>query len=132
MTSVACDTSVLVAALLPWHDDHTACRPLLKEVTHLPAHVLVETYSVLTRLPAPHRLTGDVAAAAVAALPFAVLELPESQVRELPGRLAAAQVTGGATCDGLIAATVVRHGCRLHTRDARARRTYQRLGVDLA
>lgn len=131
MTGRACDTSMLVAALLPWHEAHDASRATLARVTHLPAHVLLETYSVLTRLPAPHRQAPAAAAEALARLQVQVVGLPAEAMIRLPTQLAGADVSGGATYDGLIAATVVHHGLSLHSRDARARRTYTRLGVDL-
>lgn len=59
---IAIDSSVIVAALLSWHESHgPAARALehalgTKEGVVIPAHALVESYSVLTRLPAPHRL----------------------------------------------------------------------------
>lgn len=61
MTITAVDTSVLVAALLAWHEAHRKAFSALREAfaggrVVLPAPALVETYAVLTRLPAPHRL----------------------------------------------------------------------------
>ncbi|MGH2821880.1 MAG: PIN domain-containing protein [Thermoleophilaceae bacterium] len=44
--------SAVVAALAAWHDDHEASARALEDVVAIPAHVMVETYSVLTRLPA--------------------------------------------------------------------------------
>lgn len=61
------DTSVVVAALSSWHEHHRACLAALEEKGRrqwrmfLGAPVLVETYAVLTRLPAPHRLAPAVA-----------------------------------------------------------------------
>lgn len=132
MTRRACDTGVLVAALLPWHDADEAARAALATVTHLPAHVVIETYSVLTRLPAPHRVAPADAAQALSQLSLAVIGLPEDAVLRLPQRLAGAGVAGGPTYDGLIAATIVHHRLPLESCDERARRTYTRLGVDLA
>lgn len=131
MTSLACDTSVLVAALLPWHDAHDESRATLAHVTHLPAQVLLETYSVLTRLPAPHRQAPAVVAEALAELHVEVVGLPDDAIAGLPRRLCVAGIAGGASYDGLIATTVVHHEIPLHSHDARARRTYTRLGVDL-
>lgn len=59
----AVDTSVVVAALVSWHESHHAARAALEQAMEgtpgiiVPVDVLVETYSVLTRLPAPHRLS---------------------------------------------------------------------------
>ena len=58
---IAVDTSVAVAAALPWHEAHDAARsalPLTK--TPLNAQVAIETYSVLTRL-LPQRVSAVVA-----------------------------------------------------------------------
>jgi predicted nucleic acid-binding protein len=46
-----------------------------------------------------------------------------------PERLAAAHVSGGATCDGLIALTALEHDLELLSRDRRAARTYSALGI---
>jgi predicted nucleic acid-binding protein len=57
-----CDTSALVAAVSSWHEHHDrTCveierRKRGKEELVISAHSLAETYAVLTRLPAPHRL----------------------------------------------------------------------------
>ena len=59
----AVDTSVVIAALVSWHESHNAARASLEQAMEgtpgviVPVDVLVETYSVLTRLPAPHRLS---------------------------------------------------------------------------
>jgi predicted nucleic acid-binding protein len=60
--SVAVDSSVLVAAVLAGHEHHMASHLELERLAGsdpgpwLPVHALVEAYSVLTRLPLPHRL----------------------------------------------------------------------------
>lgn len=128
MTAV--DTSVVVPALLGWHEHHDMCRRAAAGAT-IPAHALIETYSVLTRLPAPHRIESRAAAdllrrwfpmerilAASVALQHAVLS-------ELDG----AGVSGGATYDALIALTARQHDEDLLTRDVRASRTYRRVGA---
>lgn len=56
------DTSVIVAALQSWHEHHESAWEQLTEVlasgsAALPARVLVEAFSVMTRMPAPHRLS---------------------------------------------------------------------------
>jgi len=63
----ALDTTVVVASLCSWHPRHDeACRSievLLSEEPPLilPATVLVEAFSVLTRLPPPHRVSPAIA-----------------------------------------------------------------------
>ena len=62
MTRYLCDTSTLVAAVSSWHEHHDrSCaeierRDCSNEQLVIAAHSLAETYAVLTRLPAPHRL----------------------------------------------------------------------------
>lgn len=60
MSAVALDTSVIVAALLAWHEAHTCCAAAVARALDgdpvLPQSALIESYAVLTRLPAPHRL----------------------------------------------------------------------------
>jgi len=57
---IALDTSVVIAGLLSWHEHHSealsAIQRSLTETVVLPAPTLVESYAVMTRLPAPHRL----------------------------------------------------------------------------
>ena len=56
------DTSCLVAAVCSWHEHHPATveelvrRAKRREETVMAAPALIETYSVLTRLPPPYRL----------------------------------------------------------------------------
>ena len=59
--ATAVDSSVIVAALLGWHRDHGVARRLLDAALEsgkllVPSRVLTESYSVLTRIPPPHRL----------------------------------------------------------------------------
>ena len=54
----AADTSLVVAAFASWHERHDAARHALDQGLRLIAHCAVETYSVLTRLPPPHRAPG--------------------------------------------------------------------------
>lgn len=129
-SATTCDTSVLVAALVTWHPRHTRARRAVAErVTALPAHVLIETYSVLTRLPAPHRLSAAVAGEAVTGIDLDLLTLPAPQQVQTIGTLARREVRGGAAYDGLVAATARHHDATLLTSDRRAARTYQTLGV---
>ncbi len=126
----AVDTSITVAALLVWHDDHEAADEAASGAK-VPAHVLVETFSVLTRLPTPHRI-GRAEAGRLLCDRF-----PEKQVlhaspelqRSLVTRLVEAGVEGGAAYDGLVALTAVEWGEVLVSRDQRAAGTYERLEV---
>lgn len=130
MTATALDTSVCVPALLAWHDDHEASREAAVGAV-IPAHALVEAYSVLTRLPAPGRVEGAAARAVLdARFPAASVLVPPAVLqRSLVGRLADAGIAGGASYDGLVGLTAVHHGATLLTRDRRAVRTYDALDV---
>lgn len=129
MNARTCDTSVLVPALVSWHPAHQTCRQALVDVGTVPAHVLIEGYSTLTRLPAPHRVAPRDAAALIAGLPFEPVAMDPSHTAKMIARLGAGGVRGGATYDALIAATALQHDLDLITRDARARSTYESVGV---
>ena len=127
----ACDTSVAVASLDPTHQAHGVCRRALVE--HRPAlagHAAFETYSVLTRLPLPLRLTpAQAAAVLVAAFPDHCW-LDAAATRELHGRLAEAGIVGGSVYDALVGQAALAYDRVLLTRDVRAERTYRALRVD--
>lgn len=62
MPKTAVDASVVVAALLAWHEAHEPAFAALSAAVEegdlvLPLSALIECYSVLTRLPAAHRLS---------------------------------------------------------------------------
>ncbi len=126
---VTCDTSVLVPGLLAWHPAHDAVRSELAAVDGLPAHVVVEAYSVLTRLPAPHRIRPADAAAVLAALTWPIYTLTGPRLRQLVSQLAEHDIRGGAAYDALVGATARQHGALLLTRDRRARVSYDAVGV---
>jgi len=124
----ALDTSICIPALLTWHEHHQASRAAAQGA-RIPAHALLETYSVLTRLPAPHRLSGDRAAALLDARFAAsdVLASPTSVQRSIVSTLASKEVEGGSAYDAYIAMTAAAHDEVLLTRDHRAARTYEAL-----
>jgi len=70
MTSAASarcvDAGVMVAAFAPWHERHSDAMTLMVDQPRVVAHFLVETYSVLTRLPAPFRAPAAVVAESLA------------------------------------------------------------------
>jgi predicted nucleic acid-binding protein len=126
----ACDTSVAVAALDPSHEAHAACRLALVE--HRPAlagHAAFETYSVLTRLPIPLRLTGAQASAVLSSA-FPDHCWPDGRgARDLFDRLADRGIVGGSVYDALVGQAASDDSRVLLTRDRRAERTYRALGV---
>jgi predicted nucleic acid-binding protein len=124
------DTSIAVAALLSDHVAHEAASEALAGCTTTIAHVATETYSVLTRLPPPHRAKATTAAEALAKrLPSKHVTLNASDYTGAPKLLAATDISGGATYDGLIALTAIAHDLELVSRDRRAARTYRALGA---
>lgn len=128
---IAVDTSVVVAAFASWHEGHASAIAALDRKPRVPAHVLVEAYSVLTRLPAPHRAPASLAAAFLAQrFREAPLVLAASAHVRLVQEVAAAGLTGGSVYDALIAVTVRNAKATLLTRDRRAATTYERLGLD--
>jgi predicted nucleic acid-binding protein len=126
----ALDTSVSIPALLSWHEHHDRCASMAQGA-RIPAHALVETYSVLTRLPTPHRLDGPTAARLLGARfqEDDVLVPRPLLVRTLPATLAGAAIEGGASYDALVGLTARMHGSTLLTRDERAARTYDALDI---
>lgn len=120
----------MIAALSAWHEQHEASAQALARVTALPAHVAIEAYSVLTRLPAGLAVPAA-AAASVLTRRFCdpPLRLDDAHRSSVLERLAAAGVFGGAAYDGLVALEADAHGRGLLTLDQRAQATYQRLGV---
>jgi predicted nucleic acid-binding protein len=108
----ALDTSCMVAAVCPWHERHDATAAEIErrlrrgDTLAIAAHALAETYAVLTRLPAPHRLAPDDAWTLVEAnfvdhADVVALDGPSAValLRSLPG----AGIAGGRTYDALIA-----------------------------
>ena len=126
----ALDTSVCIPALVSWHQRHEVSRQAARGA-RIPAHALTESYAVLTRLPSPHRLDGDVAVKLLAGWFGAkdILPSPASLQRGLVASLASLGIEGGATYDALVGLTAHHHGELLLTRDRRACQTYEALGV---
>ena len=128
---IAVDTSVVVAAFASWHEGHESALEVMAERPRIPAQVLTESYSVLTRLPPPHRVA-----------PQLVVEFLEDRLAELPLQVAPETlaalvisapdlgITGGAIYDAIVAITAMEHKARLITRDVRGGRVYREIGVD--
>ena len=112
------DTSCLIATFCSWHVHHRAVSAEIRrrlsagQTMKIASHTLAESYAVLTRLPAPHRLAPKVA--------FQLLEAnlqrhdtisigPGDGWSLLEG-LARDGIGGGRTYDAIIAATAVRGG----------------------
>ena len=128
--TVAVDISVAIPLLVRSHHDHAAVVRWWngQEVT-LSGHALAETYSVLTRLPGDARLAPADAARLLTARFSSPLVLRSSRARRLPDTLSRLGIAGGAVYDALVALAAKEHGVALATRDARARGTYEAVGV---
>jgi predicted nucleic acid-binding protein len=128
---IVADTSVAVAAALPWHEAHPVARSALTgEKTRVIAQVATETYSVLTRLPPPQRVPAAVARdylVEMFELPPIVLAAEEYE--GLLDLAVAAQIAGGAVYDAIVAASARALDATLLTLDRRAAPTYQRVGA---
>lgn len=127
---IAVDTSVVVAAFASWHEGHHSAASVLAREPRVPAHVLVETYSVLTRLPPPHRAPPFVVTAFLAQrFRQPPLTLPAREWLRLLGAASEAGIAGGAMYDALIGATAHHAGAMLLTRDRRATTVYEKFGI---
>lgn len=126
----AADTSVVVAAFATWHEHHDVARRALDAGLDLIEHCALETYSVLTRLPPPHRTSGSVVLEFIdARFPRPFLRLKEAAFRNFLLGLADRAINGGGTYDALVAATAAAHDVELMTLDRRAQPVYERYGV---
>ena len=126
----AVDTSVLVAAFASWHQDHLLAVDELARKPLLIAHSMVETFSVLTRLPEPQRAEPTMVAEFFERnFPRDPLTLGAPEARSVPVTLAGLGIVGGAAHDGLIALTARAGEATLVSLDQRAASTYRRCGV---
>lgn len=124
------DTSVVVPALTDWHEHHKQARSAIEGVERLPAHVLVESYSVLTRLPRGLALSPvDAKELLRGVFPDAPLALDPAGYRALLERVAPSGLRGGAVYDAVVGWTAAQAGVELLTRDVRASETYRTVGV---
>ncbi len=124
------DSGVVIAAFASWHESHPAARREVAAGAQVVGHTLLETLSVLTRLPAPHRATVEVVAEYLRrTFSDDVALLDAHQLHQLATqRLPALGISGGAIYDAAIAETVRLAGGTLVTLDRRALSTYQRIG----
>jgi predicted nucleic acid-binding protein len=121
---------VVVAAFASWHEHHDLARTTLDEGARLIEHCALETYSVLTRLPPPHRSPGELVRDFLR-LRFseAYLRLDARAYRQFVLGLPEQGITGGAAYDAIVAATAVAHSAQLMSCDRRAAPTYERFGA---
>lgn len=126
------DTSASVPFLLRGHAAHAAVHAVVAgRRLGLAGHALFETYSVITRLPDPERVSAAVAEQLVRRNFPHTAHLSARGSGSILGKMAAAGVSGGASFDALVGAAAVEHDCVLVTRDQRAVPTYRDLGVKI-
>jgi predicted nucleic acid-binding protein len=124
------DTSIVVAAFASWHEYHAAADRVVDGKARLVAHCAIEAFSVLTRLPPPHRVAGPLVRDFLAArFPDPYLGLDAAEYRGLIPRLVEMGISGGATYDALIAATARAADDILLSCDRRAAQTYERIEI---
>ncbi len=124
------DTSVAVAFTVADHEHHERTFSALSDRRlGLAGHAAFETFSVLTRLPAPVRRTpGTVARLLEASFPHSRF-LDADTAASLLAQLGTLAIGGGAVYDALVGACANEHGLTLATRDRRAFETYRSLDV---
>jgi predicted nucleic acid-binding protein len=126
----AADTSLVVAAFASWHEHHEPARRVLDGGVRLIEHCALETYSVLTRLPPPHRSPGAVVRDFIRTrFPQPFLRLGAPAYKAFVLGLPEHDVTGGAAYDALVAATAAGCKAELVTCDRRAAAVYESYGV---
>ncbi|HEX9276223.1 MAG TPA: type II toxin-antitoxin system VapC family toxin [Casimicrobiaceae bacterium] len=126
----AADTSVVIAAFASWHESHEGARRALDSGMRMIEHCALETYSVLTRLPAPHRSSGTVVQQfLMTRFPQPFLRLSTRAYKDFIQGLPDHGVTGGTAYDALVAATAAACGAELVSCDRRALPVYERYGV---
>jgi predicted nucleic acid-binding protein len=114
---IAVDSSVIIAGVLSWHDFHERAIVALEEAVAgrrllMPLPVLIESYSVLTRLPAPHRLRPEVAFELLHAS-FAsarVISLSPATAWTFLQHSVDTATVGGRVYDAVIASTAIEAG----------------------
>ena len=126
------DTSAALAFVQPSHRAHaTTYAALVGRPKGLAGHAVFETYSVLTRLAPPDRLTPQAAQRLIEVNFPHTRFLSAKGSANLVAHLSASGVSGGAVYDALVAAAAAEHGLMLVSRDSRAAGTYRAMGVVL-
>lgn len=124
------DTSAAIALVHDQHPSHEAVRAAVRgHVLGLAGHAAYETYSVLTRLPGPARVSSGAAAAIIERAFPASAPLSVSAARGAVALFAAAGIAGGAVYDALVALAAGEAAVPLLTCDRRAMSTYAAVGV---
>lgn len=128
--SLALDTSAAIASV-------TSDNPVQARVLDrlrgarlgLAGHASFETYSVLTRMPAPRRLSPEAAARLIGTNFPELLPFDGRRTAPFLDALVEHSITGGAVYDALVAAAALHHERILISTDERAHVTYRAIGV---
>ena len=105
------DTSVLVAAFINAHPRHANCLPWLQKVKKkeiegiISVHSLIETYSMLTKLPLSPRINPALALNLIKENileDFELVTYGKKDYINLLDELSSGNIAGGASYDGLI------------------------------
>jgi predicted nucleic acid-binding protein len=124
------DTSVAVALVVADHVHHdSTTRAIGRRSAGLAGHAAFETFSVLTRMPPPHRRTSRAVSRLLTSNFPDTRFLSAQAAAKLLDRLAPLGIAGGAIYDALVGAAAAEHGITLATRDRRAAETYRTLDV---
>lgn len=128
---VLVDTSVAVPLLDSGDADHERLHQALRgSRLGLAGHAAFETFSVLTRRPAPHRVSARAAAILIERGFPETRAFPDGDPNGLLAEFAALGIAGGSVYDALVAIAARGHELPLATRDTRAERVYRLLGID--
>jgi predicted nucleic acid-binding protein len=115
------DTSCMVAAVCSWHEHHDRAALAIesrlnrRERMVVAAPALIEAYSVLTRFPAPHRLSPADALSLMETnfmQRVKVAVLPPEDYRATLRAAPAGGISGGRIYDAIIAACAHRENAR--------------------
>lgn len=130
MTHLAVDTSVAVPLLLRSHSAHdVVVRHIGRRRAALTGHSLVETYSVLTRLPGDARVAPADAVRLLGSNFDDPVLLDADTASTIADLLAPLGIAGGSVYDALVGLAAARSDLPLATRDLRAAATYAALDV---
>lgn len=119
MERTALDTSVVVPALLTWHEHHERALPVLiaarssPDGVILPLPALIESFAVMTRLPPPARLSPEAAWTLLEAAfsrRTTIAALDGAAAWEMLSALPRLGISGGATFDAHVVACAKRAG----------------------
>lgn len=129
--TILVDTSVAVPLVFAGHIAHESTVDSLGGFgLGLSGHAAFETFSVLTRLPAPaRRSAATVARLMKADFPHTKF-LAARSAQRLLDQLLSLGIAGGSVYDALVGACAGEHGLQLVTRDQRAADVYRTLSVD--